>query len=213
MAQIFLYVTYYTVIGNYAYESHLHNNLTKYPYYNYSSGNYEKRDSFFYSKRRARLDLEDLFLFGRNDFWGNHFKAKIRPFHYFYFQTDYFQLVEKSKTENINSSLSIFNFNICYDRLRFDRFNFGWIVGVNYIGNDVQKAGFSYGLNTDIFLFKTLSLNGSARWSSVNGHPVNEYEIHLKHHIKRFYISLGYEHLKIASPTYNFASVGGGIYF
>jgi hypothetical protein len=213
MAKAFLFVTYYTVIGDYEGENHLHSNLTKYPYYNHSSGNYENQDAELNFNKRGRIDIENLFLFGRNDFFGDHLKAKIRPFQYFYFQTDYFQLIEKSKTENVNSNLSICNFNVCYDRLRFDRFNFGWIVGVNYIGNDVQKAGFSYGLNTDIFLFKTLSLTSSYRWSSINGHPVNEFEIHLKHHINRFYITAGFEHLKIATPTYNFASAGAGIYF
>lgn len=212
MARLFVHITFFTTIGNYRGEAHLHRNLTSYPYYNYSSGNYENRDSVVHSTNRGRLDLENLFLFSQNDFFGNHFKAKIRPFQYFYFQTDYFQLEEFSKMEEINSSLSIFNLNLCYDRLRFERFNFGYTVGLTYIANDVRKAGFSYGLNTDIFLIKRISLNGSAKWSSINRLPVNEFEVHLKHHINKWYISLGFEHLKIATPTYNFASAGVGIH-
>jgi hypothetical protein len=211
MARLFLFVTYYAVIGDYKRESHLKKNLTEYPYYKHSSGNYENRDSLVHYNR-GRLDMENLFLFSQNDFFGNHFKAKIRPFQYFYFQTDYFQLVEFSKMEKINSNLSLFNFNLCYDRLRFERFNLGYTLGLNYIANDVQKVGFSYGLNTDIFLVRNISLNGSAKWSSINGYPVNQFEAHLKHHLKKWYISLGFEHLKIATPTYNFASVGVGIF-
>jgi long-subunit fatty acid transport protein len=27
----------------------------------------------------------------------------------------------------------------------------GWSLGLNYVGNDIKKVGFTYGLNTDVF--------------------------------------------------------------
>lgn len=41
---------------------------------------------------------------------------------------------------------------------------------------------------------------------------VNEFEFQGKYHIKRCFLSLGYEHLTIGTPTYDFISMGGGIY-
>jgi hypothetical protein len=31
-------------------------------------------------------------------------------------------------------------------------------------------------------------------------------------HKENYFLSVGYQHLKIATPTYNFVSLGGGIY-
>lgn len=212
-AKIFLYVTYYSFIGNYADEYHLQSNLTKYPYYNNLSGNYENADSIPSPTKIMRIDLEDRLLIGTPNLYGNHFKTKLRPFQFFYLQVDYFQLFEYNRIVRSYSNLSLFNFNFCYDRIRFEKFNLGWTLGANYVGNDVKKVGISCGLNTDIFLRKTISLYSSMKWGLINDATVNEFELQFKYHRKNYFYSLGYEHLKIASPTYDFISIGTGIYF
>jgi hypothetical protein len=213
VGKAFLYVTYYAFIGNYAEEDHLHSNLTKYPYYNGSSGNYENPDSVPSQAKILRLDLEDKLLLSPPNIFGNHLKAKFRPFQFFYLQADYFQLSEFNKFDRSFSNLSLFNFNFCYDRIRFEKFNLGWTLGLNYAGNDVNKFGVSWGLNSDIFLLKTISFYSSMKWGSINYVPVNEFEIQCRYHKKNYFYSIGYEHLKIATPTYDFISIGGGIYF
>lgn len=204
----------YGVVGDYKNEEQLDNNLTDYPYYNKESGNYENynfvnSDSL---KKDYRLDIENKFLYSTNDLYGNHLNVKIRPFHYFFVQTDYHQLFEKNQMTNSTDKLSLFYFNLGYDRVRFQNFNLGWTIGASYVGNEVKKAGFSVGITTEAFLPKNISLLASAKWSSINGQPVNLYELEGKYHIKKYFVTLGYEHLKIASPTYNFISFGGGIY-
>lgn len=212
IAEGFLFVTVYSAIGNYAGENHLHSNLTAYPYYNTKSGNYENPDSVFSTLKFFRFDFEDRFLFNSESLYGNHLKLKIRPFQYFYLQGDYFQLTEFDKILRENSNLSLFSFNLCYDRIRFERFNLGWNLGANYIGNNVNKAGFCYGLNTDLFVCRNVSIYSSAKWSVINDAWVNELEIQAKYHLKNFFISAGFEHLKISTPNYDFLSIGGGIY-
>ncbi len=54
---------------------------------------------------------------------------------------------------------------------------------------------------------------GSAKWSTINTLPVNTYEMQLRYHTKSHFFSLGFEHFKIATPTYNFIAIGAGIYF
>lgn len=86
-------------------------------------------------------------------------------------------------------------------------------MGASYVANDVRKAGLSFGLNADCYLSKRISLSGSAKWSSINQRPVNALEIQGKYHINRFFISSGYDYVKIGSPSYKFFKFGGGIYF
>ena len=212
VAQVFIFVTYYAAIGNYEGEDHLHSNLTNYPFYNGVSGNYENADSAFTSRRFLRFDLEDKLFYSNESLFGNHLKFKIRPFQYFYLQTDFFQIREFNKIHRDYSNLSLFAFNLCYDRIRFERFNFGWTLGFNYIGNEIMKAGFSYGLNTDIFIAKNVSFYSSMKWSLINDVPVNEFELMGKYHLRKCFLTLGYEHLKIGTPNYGFIAMGGGIY-
>ena len=217
VAHLFIYTTYgvfkYGIIGDYFNENHLYSKLTSYPYYNEIAGNFEKTDTISYSKNKSRIDLENNFVYSNSTFLGNHLKAKIRPFQYFYLQTDFHQLFEFNKIDNTNNRLSLFQFNFCYDRIRLEKFNFGWNLGATYVGNEVRKAGFAYGLNAEYFMGNKISFLGSAKWSRINGLPVNTFELQSKFHRKNHFFALGFEHLKIATPTYNLISLGGGLYF
>lgn len=196
------------LIGDYTNENHLYNRLTMYPYADGFSGNYTP-DSI--TGKRFRLDLENNVLYSNNNLFGNHLKAKIRPFQYFFVQADYRELFER-RTDNTTDNLALFHFNIAYDRVRLRRFNLGWTLGASYVGSTVRKAGFSYGLQAEYFAGKNISFAGSAKWSKINGFPVNAYEFQGRWHKKQFFASAGFQHLKIATPTYNFFTVGGGLY-
>ncbi len=212
---VFVYTTYgvvkYGIIGDYYKENHLYNNLSHHPYKNGNYGNYNSSDSL--SRSKVRLDIEDTFMYNSNNLLGNHFKVKIRPFQYFYFQTDFRQLFEFDLINDTNQQLNFSHFTFGYDRVRMNKFNLGWNLGVSYIGNNVRKAGFTYGINSDFFLDKNISFSASAKWSKINTRPVNAFELQSKYHVKNYYFTLGYEHLKIGTPTYNFVTLGAGIYF
>lgn len=208
----FLFITYYTAIGNYELEDHLHSNLTTYPFCNGKSGNYEHPDAVPAKAQFLRFDLDNQILYNSESLFGNHLKFKIRPMQFFYLQGDFIQLVEYNKYNKDYSNLSLFYFNACYDRVRFEKFNFGWTLGASYIGNEINKTGFSIGLNTEFFMVKNVSLYSSAKWSSINTSVVNEFEIQGKYYLGRFFVSLGYEHLKIGTSGFDFLSLGGGIY-
>lgn len=213
VVSIFSYASYYTVVGNYKRENHLYNDLSAYPYEENSPGNYVKYDSISQTTDPFRIDVENHFLYSQKNLRGNHLQLKIRPFQYFYLQTDYHQLIEKNPISQENDYLSLFHFNFNYDRLRFEKWDLGWSAGMNYIANDVQKVGFNFGVHSNAFLGKKTSFSGAANWGWINKNPVNLYDFKVKYHLKKSFIGLGYEHLKIATPTYNFVSFGGGIYF
>ena len=163
-------------------------------------------------KKDIRLDIEDHLLYSNNHLYGNHLKVKIRPSHYFYLQSDFHQIFEKNKLDLTTDRLSVFYFNVGYDRVRLENFNLGWTVGTSYIGNEVKKAGVSVGINTEMFFSHKISVSAHAKWSAINGNPVNLYDIQMRYHNKRFFSSLGFEHLKMGTPNYNFITLGGGIY-
>lgn len=213
--KIGFYAFLYGGIGDYENEDHLFSILSPYPYFDNKTGNYMKYDEKYEeeSKDIMRFDLENHFLYSNNASFGNHLKGKFRPFQYFYLQTDYRVLIERDKFAKTTSNLSLFQFNLGYDRLRFEKFNLGWTLGATYIANDINKAGFSYGLNTDIFAFKKVSFNSAMIWSRINGLPVNSFEFRGKYHQKNYFFSMGFENLRIASPSYNYATFGAGIYF
>lgn len=201
----------YGLIGDYTMEDHLYHKLSEYPFYNDRSGNYDSSDSIV-ERRQFRLDFEDKFLYSNNDLLGNHMNLKIRPFQYFYLQADFRQIAEINRIDNTNNSLSLFHFNFCYDRVRLGKFDLGWSLGASYVGNEVKKGGFSYGLSASYFMNRHFSFSGSAKWSTINQQPVNAFEIEGKLHKGNYFFTGGFEHLKIASPNYNFIALGGGIY-
>ncbi len=205
----------YGLIGDYKNEDHLYSNLTPYPYYNGTSGNFENYETDTIKKNEFRIDLENYFIYNDNDLFGNHLKAKIRPFQYFQIQTDFHQLYEFEKIDNNTTTyrLSLFHFNLGYDRIRLEKFNLGWTLGASYVGNEVRKGGFSYGVHADYFMNNRISFSAAAKWSTINQQPVHVYEFQSKFHRKNYFFSLGFEHLKIATPTYSFIALGGGIYF
>ena len=212
-AQAFVFVTYNTLIGNYEKEGHLHNDLTDSPFCDQFSGNYLDPGSDPSLSKNFRIDLDNKLLYYNDKLFGNHLKAKIRPIKYFYFQTEFVQLLELDEENRHYSNISLFDLNFCYDRIRLERFNFGWVLGVKYIGNDIKKAGLNYGLNMDIFISHNISFCSSMKWSLINNVAVNEFEIEGKFHRKNHFFSIGYEHFKIGTPNYDLVSLGGGIYF
>jgi hypothetical protein len=198
----------YGLIGDYNNEDHLYNQLTAYPYSFDQAGNYST-DSV--ARRQFRIDFEDQFLYESNRLIGNHVKAKVRPFQYFYLQADYRELFER-RIDNTSDRLALMYLNFCYDRVRLEKFNLGWNLGVSYVGTEVRKAGFCYGLSAEYFAGKRISFAASAKWSKINIQPVDAYEFYGRFHHRQFFATLGFQHLKIATPTYNFVAIGGGLY-
>lgn len=209
VAKVFLYITYYSTIGSYKTEPHLHSPVTAYPYYNKQSGNYEKPDTAVRKKNHFRFDAAYQFLYSNKDLTGNQFTINIRPFQYFYVQGQYHLLTEK--INNKKQNLSLFNASLCYDRIRFQKFNLGWNAGICYIADNVNRAGFSVGLNAEAFVAKPVSIYASKQWGSIHRVAVNQFEIGTKIHLQRFHILAGYEHVKIGSPVYDYGFAGVGI--
>ncbi len=205
------YASYGVLIGDYANEQHLSNNLNNHPFSENGRGNYSETDTI--SKTNFKLDLESHFISAGNVINGNHLDVKIRPSKYFYLSTNWYQMYEYNTFTKKNDALSLYFFNFAYDRYRGENFNLGWTMGASYVGNQVRKGGFSYGLNAEYFLNTKISISGDVKWSKINENPVNSYELKCKLFKKKYFATLSYERLKIATPVYNLIGIGAGISF
>ena len=191
-------------IGLYSDENHLYNYYTPYPYFNGYSGNYEPEHD---GKSYTRFTIENNIYNALTDkTFSNRLKGKVN-FRHFGIQGDWLQMHESSPKTN----LALFNLSFSYDRLRFQRFNWGWNIGANYVGSGVDKLGVSIGTTAELFLFKRAGLYASAKVSRINMQPVNQLEFRAKRYINKFYISGGYETLKIGSPRYHYMTAGVGV--
>lgn len=201
----------YGIIGDYKNEDHLYNELSPYPFFK-GKGNYYEPITDSIKSNFFRLDTKGAFLYSSNNLFGSYLELKLRASKYIHLQTDFYQVYEFQKIENTGDGLVLYYFNLGYDRIRTERFNLGWTLGASYVGGEIKKAGFSYGLNAEYFIKKNISLLADGKWSSINQFPVNSYAFEGKFYKKNCFLSLGFKHLKIATPTYNFISLGCGIY-
>ena len=192
-------------VGNHSGEEHLSNFYTPYPYFNGYSGNYSQPE--YDRKSPVRFTIEnniyDPFM---HKTFANRLKGRVN-FRHFGFQSDWLQMHE----EFPKTKLAMVNLSFCYDRLRFQRFNWGWNMGANFIGSGVNSFGFSIGTTAEAFLFKRAALYASLKGGRVNKQPVNQFEIRAKRYISKFFISAGYETLKIATPRYHYITAGAGV--
>ena len=205
LVNVFSHIFIFTLFGNVS-EEQIHNLYTPYPYFYAKTGNYIE-PQYDDIQSYTRFTIENNIYPVMQKVFANRLKGKVN-FRYFGFQGDWLQMQELKGT-----SLAIFNLSFCYDRLRFKRFNWGWNVGVNFVGSGVNELGFSAGTDAEVFVFEPVSLYVSAKWSAINSQPVNQYEIRVKHYMNRFYISGGFESIKVATPRYNYITMGGGVCF
>ncbi|OIQ27766.1 MAG: hypothetical protein BM564_11855 [Bacteroidetes bacterium MedPE-SWsnd-G2] len=214
LGAVIYYTTGFVFFGSRKHEEHLNNRRSPYAYFDNYSGNYVKNTGDDIPKKNGViLKVSDSFLYSDENLYANHLRAKIHPFNYAYLQFDYVEFVEKAPTGDEVENLSLFNFNFCYDRVRLDKFNLGWTLGATYIGNDVNLAGVSFGLNAEAFMVKNISIESAIKWSHINSEPVNQFEVLFKYYFKRGVVNLGYEHHVIASQEYSLLSTGLGVSF
>lgn len=209
--QTIRFVVWESLIGKYDRESHLSNGLTKFPYSNGTSGNYQSADPDEPQEKNFRLDVSTSLGYDYENIIVNHTNVKLRPFDYFYLQGDFTQLIESNLTKGGTDQLTIVNGDFGYDRLRFEKFNLGWTVGLRYLGSGVNELGSSFGANTEIFFLRPFSLYSSARFGQVNGIRTNQFDAKVKYFFSEVNIAFGFEHYQLGTSTYNLLTCSIGL--
>jgi len=212
IAEAFLYITYYTLIESPSEVENINSqaSITKYPYFNSSKGNYtydlDENYSIFRTELASRYVSESNALKGMNLSLDMRFLKRIG------IELGYRQLWEKNSNLG-NNNLALYNVLVKYHRVRTEKLDLWWGVGTTYVDGDVNKYGFTYGVGSELFFAKPLSVEINFDQTFINTETVNKFNALLNYHIKRYKVMGGYDHLKIGTQRFSSVTLGVGVIF
>jgi hypothetical protein len=183
--------------------------ISTYPYKNGNSGNYIYTDSTNYNM--TRFDITNSFVIENKNLYGNNFGVNFRFLKRFALDVDYLFLTEKVN-EN-NDSFSLYSALLKYYRVRTQKLDAWFGLGIMHVGSDVNKSGFGIGVGAEWFFVEPISAHFSHKFTSINSESVNKTQILLKYHLKNYHISSGYESFNIGVSKINTFSIGVGASF
>jgi opacity protein-like surface antigen len=214
-AGIFIDLFAYTVYGvaiesPFEFNGRMHDaEIANYPYEKTFHGNFIYTDSINY--KIARLDITNSFVIENSNLYGNNFGIDFRFLKRFGLEFDYLYLREKSNTNR--DQFSLYSALINYHRIRTQKLDVWFGLGMMHVGSDVNKTGFGVGIGAEWFVVKPISAKVSHKFTNINNQEVNNTKLLLKYHLKNYHISSGYEHFKIGVAKINAFSIGVGASF
>lgn len=183
--------------------------ISNYAFKEKNYGNFVYTDSTNYNI--TRFDITNNFVVENSNLYGNNLGVNFRFLKRFAIDVDYLYLTEN--TNGKRDSFSLYSALLKYHRMRTQRFDAWFGLGMMHVGNDVNKTGFGLGVGAEAFIAKPISIDFSHKWTNINNQEVHKTKLLLKYHIKNYQISSGYEHYKIGVSKINAFSVGIGASF
>jgi hypothetical protein len=218
LLRIIGHATYGVFFGYYRLEEHLNHPLSRYPFCTATEGNHisERTGN---EGRRARIDVTDRFLVS-NTTLGNQLSVRLRPTPYFFFEGSYTHISElfgsildgSNGDQDRSTRFSLINATLCYDRIRTESFNLGWLIGWRHLGEGLDADALVTGLQMEVFMGEGISLTAAYKGGFVYGLGVNESGAHLRFHFGRYAGSIGLQRLVISDYRKNMAAFGLGLY-
>lgn len=213
--QIFGYIFAYTAYGvliesPFEKEGRMHSaEISNYAYQENHYGNFIYTDSTNYNI--TRFDISNNFVIENRNLYGNNFGLNFKFLKRFALDVDYLYLTEN--VNGTNDSFSLYAALLKYYRIRTQRFEAWFGLGIMRVGSDVDKNGFGLGFGAELFVAKPISIDFGHKWTNINQQEVNKTKVLLKYHLKNYQISSGYEHFKIGVSKINAFSFGVGASF
>ena len=185
--------------------------FTNYPYDLYDDGRYRP---FGEEGRRMNTKAQLLLQTNERDLFGAMAQIQFSPISIITLDLNHRQLYQGNDLLQANK-IGISNFSFQYNRLRNRRFNLWWDVGLSrFKEEDTSDLGLSAGAGLSWFFKQPLSLHTSYRYHEFldAGSGLSTFNINLQLHLKRYFISVGYQNLgvRISANTW---LMGGGVYF
>lgn len=211
LGYIFAYTAYGILIESpFEKEGRMHSSeISNYPYKESYYGNFIYTDSTNYNI--TRFDISNNFVIENSNLYGNNFGVNFRFLKRFALDLDYLYLTEK--VNGGNDSFSLYSALLKYHRIRLQRFDAWFGLGIMHVASDVDKTGFGFGLGAEWFVAKPISIDFSHKWTNINQREVHKTKLLLKYHLKNYQISSGYERFKIGVSKINAFSFGVGASF
>ncbi|TXD51785.1 MULTISPECIES: hypothetical protein [unclassified Polaribacter] len=215
LARILWFAAAYTAYGlaiesPWEFNGNMHDaEISNYPYKEQRYGNFIYTDSMNY--KISRFDVTNNFVRENSNLYGNNLGVNFRFLKRFALDVDYLYLSEN--VNNTTDNFSLYSALINYYRIRTQRFEAWFGLGIMHVGSDVDKTGFGLGFGAELFVAKPISIDFSHKWTSINQQEVHKTKVLLKYHIKNYHISSGYEHFKIGVSKIDAFSIGLGASF
>ena len=127
-------------------------------------------------------------------------------------ETGYLQLWEYNPNFGTDN-LALYTMLGKYYRVRSEKFDAFWGLGVSYVDGAVDEFGFTYGIGAEWFFSRPLSVEINFNQTFINSQTVNKLNALLNYHYKQYKFIGGYEHLKIGNQDFSNATLGLSIFF
>lgn len=191
-------------------ETRMHSaEIAHYPYEKALQGNFIYTDSINYNV--TRFDITNNFVIQNSNLYGNNFDVDFRFLKRFSVAASYLYLTEKTAIKR--DDFSLYSAFLKYHRIRTQKFDAWFGLGIMHVGNDVDTSGFGLGVGAEWFIKKPVSLKFSHKRASINDREVNNTKLLFKYHLKNYHISSGYEQFKIGVSKIDAFSIGVGASF
>lgn len=189
--------------GEFEYESDYQ--FTQYPYQNlddpesFQPGAGNKPEIYLY------YHLAD------DNITGPGFAAKQKILNFLRLEGLYTLYIESN--DNDRDFLHLYAADLNYYRLRFNKFNFWWGIGVLGISGRESIASLSGNLGMELYVVKPLGLYANIRLAQLGGATTNLINLRLTYHLKNVTPFAGFQRLRISGESINSLTLGAGIYF
>lgn len=104
--------------------------------------------------------------------------------------------------------LDISSLMLNYNRFRERYFSLWWGLGATYIGNAVNRVGFTYGVGTEIYPWNPVSIHFSWKESFLNDSEIGILKTQLKIHLKKIALFSGYHHYEVGGVLFEGGIIG-----
>ena len=183
-------------------------NLTPYPYFDNTSGEYSKNN--FNTNRKTGFKLG--FNYFLNTVKGLEISGtyKIKPI--LGIEASHIHFYE-NRLQKPTDFFDITSVMANYYRVREKHITLWWGLGASYVSNEVKTLGFAYNLGTEIYPVKPISLHISWKQSLINNSSVDAFKSHIKYHYKKAALVFGYNNFNLGGEKNTGVTLGLEYFF
>ncbi len=174
--------------------------ITPYPYFDGG----EFTASFHENSRRSNFRIGANYLF--NSVKALEINGLFKPIPILGIEASHLHFSEKNRVAT--DYLDVSSLMVNYNRFRERYFSLWWGVGATYIGNEVDRVGFTYGVGTEIYPWNPVSIHFSWKESLLKNATVGLLKAQLKVHLKKIAIFSGYHHYDVGGVLFDGGVIG-----
>ena len=182
--------------------------ISKYPYIENKIGNYSYTDNL---SVLYRFSVTDSWLRESTSLYGNNANLQFRFAKRLDVNLGYLELNEK--TNFTTDNFSLFSAMLNYHRIRTQKIDLWYGLGVMHVANNVNKTGFAYGIGAEWFFKKPISLYASINSTVINQENLTKSNVLLKYYHKKTQFIGGYQKFKVTTIDVDTFSLGLGYTF